>query len=33
MTSNERSGRTRTMIMWMELVPMSMAARRMRGVS
>ena len=29
MTSNERSGRTRTTIMWTELVPMSMAAMRM----
>ena len=26
--SNEKSGRTRTTIMWTELVPMSMAARR-----
>ncbi len=31
MTSNERSGLTLTTIMWMELVPMSMAAIRMRG--
>ena len=30
MTSNERSGRTFTTIMWMEFVPMSMAARRMQ---
>ena len=30
MTSNDRSGRTRTTIMWIELVPMSMAAMRMR---
>ena len=29
MTSNDRSGRTRTTIMWIELVPMSMAAMRM----
>src|SRR5215467_12630901 len=29
MTSNDRSGRTRTTIMWREFVPMSMAARRM----
>ena len=29
MTSNERSGRTCTTIMWSELVPMSMAAMRM----
>ncbi len=28
-TSNEKSGRTRTTIMWTEFVPMSMAARRM----
>ena len=31
MTSKERSGRTRTTIMWTELVPMSMAARRMEA--
>ena len=30
MTSKDRSGRTRTTIMWIELVPMSMAAIRMR---
>ena len=30
MTSNDRSGRTCTTIMWIELVPMSMAAMRMR---
>src|SRR5450759_1405922 len=29
MTSKDRSGRTRTTIMWIELVPMSMAAMRM----
>jgi hypothetical protein len=29
MTSNERSARTRTTIMWTEFVPMSMAAMRM----
>src|SRR5690349_8704308 len=29
MTSNDKSARTRTTIMWSELVPMSMAARRM----
>src|SRR5260221_4079302 len=31
MTSKDRSGRTRTTIMWIELVPMSMAAMRMSG--
>ena len=31
MTSKDRSGRTWTTIMWMELVPMSMAAMRMQG--
>ncbi len=31
MTSKDRSGRTWTTIMWIELVPMSMAAMRMRG--
>ena len=30
-TSNDRSGRTCTTIMWMELVPMSMAAMRIQG--
>ena len=30
MTSNEKSGRTWTTIMWTELVPMSIAASRMR---
>ena len=30
MTSKDRSGRTCTTIMWMELVPMSMAAMRMQ---
>ncbi len=30
MTSKDRSGRTWTTIMWIELVPMSMAAMRMR---
>ena len=31
MTSKERSGRTWTTIMWIEFVPMSMAAMRMQG--
>ena len=31
MTSKDRSGRTCTTIMWMELVPMSMAAMRMQA--
>ena len=31
MTSNDRSGRTRTTIMWIELVPMSMAAMRINS--
>ena len=30
MTSKDRSGRTFTTIMWIEFVPMSMAARRMQ---
>ena len=33
MTSNERSGRTCTTIMWMEFVPMSMAAIRIIQLS
>jgi len=32
MTSNDRSARTRTTSMWTELVPMSIAAMRIREI-